>query len=80
MVFGSNMYTLPWFTGFTPRLGAPSTMVIGTIRADMATGNVFPITHYGASATFVAISPSGYSLCMGGAGGITVYGLAVRTA
>lgn len=58
-VFGTNMYVLPYFTGTTPRLGAPSLMVVGTIKADMATGNVFTLTHYGASATFVAVSPTG---------------------
>jgi hypothetical protein len=77
-VIGSNMYILPYFTGFTPRLGAPSKMVVGTIKADMPAGNTFTLTHYGESATFVAISPSGaYVLGMGAA---TNIGLGIRIA
>lgn len=67
-VLGTNMYVLPYFTGFTPRLGAPSKMVVGIFKADMPTGNQFALTHYGESGTFIAFSPvGGYLLGMGGA-------------
>lgn len=72
-VIGTSMFTFPWFTGLSPRLGAPSTMVIGHYRTDMSPGNVFTCDHYGAPRTFVALAPSGsgYAFGMGGGTGIT---------
>lgn len=70
-IIGANMYTFPWFTGFTPRLGAPSTMVIGTARNDMTVGNVFACDHYGTSRSFVALTPTyAYAFCMNLNGGL----------
>lgn len=77
-VLATNMHVLPYFTGFTPRLGAPSTMVVGIMKADMPTGNSFPLTHYGENGTFVAISPPGaYPMSMAGSS-VTLHGVAVR--
>lgn len=68
-VLGSTMFTMPWFTGNTPRLGAPSQIIIGVNRADMSVGNQFTCKHYGADRTFVYIGPpyaNVQSFCMGG--------------
>lgn len=81
-VISTNMYTIPWFTGYSPRLGAPSVLVIGYYRNDMAAGNTFAVSHYGASRTFVCI-PGG----TGGTGapfatgvsGSTIFAIALRT-
>jgi len=75
---GADMFTVPWFTGFTPRLGAPSQMVVGFCRNDMTVGNTFTCNHYGASRTFVALTPPSPSYSMGMMSSVT-FAPAVRT-
>lgn len=57
---GNNIYPMPIFTGFTPRLGAPSLVLAGVKAGEFGINNQFSMTHYGVSRTFAALGP-GYS-------------------
>jgi hypothetical protein len=75
-VVGADMFTVPWFTGFSPRLGAPSTMLVGYYRTDLSVGNTFTCGHYGAARTFIALG--GTSLYAWGMTGIAAFSPALR--
>lgn len=55
-VIGSTMYTYPWFTGFSPKMGGPSKWLVGMFSADLPPNTQFTMTHYGSSHTFLALS------------------------
>jgi hypothetical protein len=58
---GATLYPVPVFTGYTPRIGAPSMVVASVKPSDFNMGAQFAMTHYGVSRTFVAFGPGGAS-------------------
>lgn len=51
---GGTIYTVPVFTGYTPRMNGPSKHVVGMYLFDMPANTQFTATLYGVSRTFVA--------------------------
>lgn len=63
----STLYTLPVFTGWGPRLGAPSKFLVAHHTEDLGQGGTFTVTHYGASHSFqspgLTFATNGQNVC-----------------
>jgi hypothetical protein len=54
---GATLYPLPFMTGYTPRMGGPSKLLVGIGKGDVTANTTFSMTHYGGSRTWVSAGP-----------------------
>lgn len=59
MTIGTTLYPSPMFTGWTPKLQAPSLLLVALRGGDLTGASTFAMTHYGTSRTWVAAGSGG---------------------